>query len=265
MPETIDNRICSTALRQGKEGLMDQHRFGLWTRMLAERTGRRAMLLRSATALIGLGGAAAMFRGAGATQTPEPEIPVSKATADGQCVMPFEVAVRQGPSAGTTVRGLLFLSVDDEGVASGSLAAHGGIDADVSGQVTGDAVSLRFALQNGALLYGTGVVNGDLLSCVVYDMGGPAVGPAEGDLGDWRTGSITIDPDLPTFCLLGDPTCQPEPTPRPERPPTEVPLPEPPSSCQSEPFLGCLYTCGSSLLRRSSAECLDYCIQVFQC
>ncbi len=243
---------------------MNQDRFDALTRLMASKTGRRAFLKSSAVVMAGAGGIHLVVSEHVTAQTPEPEpTPVSLDAPDGECVMPFEVAVREGPNAESEYRGLLYVTLDDEGAAAGRLEITGGAIAEVTGQITNQAVALRFELPDGAVLYGTGVANGDPSTCVIYDMGGPVVGPDAGDLGDWKTFSPEFDPNAPPLCVTGDPNC--DPNVRPPGPEPTPDIPEFPGTCQFDPFTNCLYVCGSSKLRPRASDCLDYCIEIFQC
>jgi hypothetical protein len=103
-----------------------------------------------------------------------------------QLVMPFEFAVRQGPSAGLTGSGTLSLVIEPSGAVGRGVMTNddGGFVAAVVGQITGRAVNLAFTLEDGRVLYGVGTSRGDL-RMGVFELGGPLVGPEQADAGDW--------------------------------------------------------------------------------
>lgn len=100
--------------------------------------------------------------------------------------LPFEFAVRQGPSAGLSISGVLTLVLEASGTVSRGVMTdeEGNELATATGQVTGRAISLAFTLPDGRVLYGTGTSRGDL-RMGAFELGGPLVGPEPGDAGDW--------------------------------------------------------------------------------
>lgn len=107
------------------------------------------------------------------------------------CTMLFEAVVREGPSAGLALRGLLQLPVPGEdGALAGRLYPEDGeggyLDEPVGvvGQAEPDAVSLRFTTAEGAVLEGTGPLPAPLESCP-EPLEGPLTGPEADDAGDW--------------------------------------------------------------------------------
>jgi hypothetical protein len=93
---------------------------------------------------------------------------------DGQgtthCMTTFEATIRQGPRAGTTFRGVLDLTVDPVG------------------RINEASISLQMDLGPGGTIYGVGVARADVRLCAGR-MGGPFVGPLEGEAGDWVGGT----------------------------------------------------------------------------
>jgi hypothetical protein len=106
------------------------------------------------------------------------------------CALPFEATVRQGPSTGTALVGTLNFTVDADGGITGTLAQDGQPDILVVGQAQGRAINLAFDLSTadtpGVFIFGVGTaidpVDSELCGTA---LGGPFVGPAEGDSGDW--------------------------------------------------------------------------------
>jgi hypothetical protein len=100
-------------------------------------------------------------------------------------LMDFRATVRQGPHAGLILQGILDLPLTDTGaVDAGVLTQPDESTLPVVGQITGRSVSLLFNLGEAGLVYGVGTsqfpanVGGGVL-------GGPFVGPGDGDSGDW--------------------------------------------------------------------------------
>jgi hypothetical protein len=115
------------------------------------------------------------------------------------CTLPLRVNVRQGPSAGTELFGLVHINIDDMGGAEGVYevvapeAQMGEIP--MVGQITGRSVSLMFSVTDDTSIYGVGTSHEALTSNCNTAWGGPVVGPGEGDLGDWAC--------TPNFCCGG--------------------------------------------------------------
>jgi hypothetical protein len=179
---------------------MDNHRFDAVAKTLAAGTSRRSMVKR-----LGVGGVAAALVGATGRSVAR-----AQDSATGElCLIPFEMAVRQGPSAGTKFSGVLAVKTDQEGRVDGTFVAGGGALATVAGQATGRAVTLVFDLGQNGVVYGVGGGDADFSSCRMRSLGGPLVGPLPGDAGDWALirGRLT---EIPPVCLAGDPNCPPE-------------------------------------------------------
>ena len=116
------------------------------------------------------------------------------------CMASFEFALTEGPSAPLTILGMLTLNISDSGAFTGTLEGYEGKlvtkgkaslpnRLSVMGQANGHAISMMISLPGGKKIYGTGASEGSLSTCngkLKGDMGGPAVGPAVGDQGDWR-------------------------------------------------------------------------------
>lgn len=117
-------------------------------------------------------------------------------------VLPFQLTVRQGPSAGLRLEGLIGLVTAPEGAIDRGLFVWGqnrqvGTPAPVVGQANGRAVNLLLQLPQGPV-YGVGTSSETLIQAVdVFDpetwtlrrpflLGGPFVGPLAGDSGDWE-------------------------------------------------------------------------------
>lgn len=249
---------------------MNERRFDRFARDLAVASSRRRFLGLAGAGAGGVALASLMgttSRGASPALAQEPSptptavaLPSAKLS-DGSCGIPFELEVRQGPSAGTRVGGILALTVADDGSATGVLRSGDGEIATVIGQVNGQAVALRFDLGGESVVFGTGLSVGQLAACAVTDMGGSAVGPNPGDLGDWRQARVNLS-DLPEpICAVGLPC----PTPRPERPEPTHPLPPDITSCDPLSVESCAEVCLASGLASGGAGCIGYCAEVLQC
>ena len=110
-------------------------------------------------------------------------------------LVPFEIAVRQGPNAGLLLEGGLALTIAPSGaIDEGSFTLDDGSVIAVVGQTTGRALNLIFDLRERGLAYGVGTAVFDPRQAT-GPMGGPFVGPAAGDLGDWATttGEFLVD------------------------------------------------------------------------
>lgn len=175
---------------------MDQGKFDGITRLLARQTNRRAVLRQ-----VGYAGAAAglltMTGGIGGSAAASARV-ASSAQAAGENVpllTPFHAAVRQGPSAGTEYLGFLALNVDESGAATGGFMTTEEAAIPVTGQITGQAVSLLFTPAEDTHIYGVGVTDQPLVGLHGYSpvaMGGPLVGPGDGDAGDWVVPSVSL-------------------------------------------------------------------------
>ncbi|MEA2595561.1 MAG: hypothetical protein QOF01_2030 [Thermomicrobiales bacterium] len=110
-----------------------------------------------------------------------------------RCVVAFEAAIRQGPSAGMVYQGILRLPLEaDSAIDHGTLIVGVGEDDDapqlsevpVVGQASGRAVNLLITVGDGQYVYGIGTFEHPVGRCQGR-MGGPLVGPLPGDAGDW--------------------------------------------------------------------------------
>jgi hypothetical protein len=158
------------------------------SRVLAARGTRRAALRQGGALALGAGvfgatgKARAMARHQETTEE-RPEVP-----ADAPCVIPFNAAVRQGPNAGTSFLGYLALITEESGKTTGAFITDDEQTLGVSGQLDGQAVNLIFTTADDQAIFGVGTSAVDLGMChgaFYTPMGGPLVGPGEGDLGDW--------------------------------------------------------------------------------
>jgi hypothetical protein len=176
---------------------MDGTRLDGLSRSLARRSSRRnALKMVSSAGLAGaiaVGSAAELVRSAAAQSTP--------AAGDGPVILPFSAEVRQGPSAGTALKGFLTLPRIESGTIDHAVLIPINDDntlgqtIPVSGQVNGRAISLLFVIGDSAYLYGTGTMSAPLTDAPTmgddgklsapFAMGGPFVGPNGGDTGDW--------------------------------------------------------------------------------
>ncbi|MEZ4505133.1 MAG: twin-arginine translocation signal domain-containing protein [Thermomicrobiales bacterium] len=249
---------------------MNQWSFDRLTRDLAGVSTRRRFLglagvgagsLALAGVFNGLSRTAEQADAQDASPTPTAIIMPSAIMSDGRCGLPFELAVRQGPSEGTEVRGMLVFSLDDDGTVTGALLGKEGEVATVTGQAVGQAVALRFDLGGEDVVFGSGSSLGEFAMCNITDMGGSAVGPKAGDLGDWRQGRVNLLELPEPICIQG----QPCPTEPPERPEPTRPLPPDITSCDPLSAESCVEVCGASGLAPSASACVGYCAEVLQC
>jgi hypothetical protein len=254
---------------------MDGHGFDRFARLLAAGASRRTVLRG-----LGAGGLGAALAGRGRWQgvaaqgTPEAEeLPAGPATVqiDGLCAMIFELAVRQGPSAGLIGRGILSVAVDPEGRVDGTFLLGSGRQAAVTGQATGRAISLIVDLGDGLVIYGVGAADNNIASCQIEHMGGPLVGPQPGDSGDWlliRDRRDLIQLPEGTFCVLGDPDCPPGlELPEGSEPPTggggNNPSGPGPRNCDDlAGFDSCTDVCQAS---NRSSDCDSFCAETLFC
>jgi hypothetical protein len=100
------------------------------------------------------------------------------------CGGPFEATVRQGPSAGLSLRGDLALRVTQAGRASAVLTLGDGSVIHATGQVNGQAINLIFVVGQDTYIFGVGTLQHPVPACAGV-WGGPFVGPELGDIGDW--------------------------------------------------------------------------------
>lgn len=104
-----------------------------------------------------------------------------------RCSMAFEVAVREGPSAGALLDGEFSFSLDRAGSLQGSFALHDGRTLAVSGHAIGRLLGLTIDMGGGQYLWGTGTgsqaIAGPECGAAI---GGTLAGPLDGDIGDWK-------------------------------------------------------------------------------
>lgn len=110
----------------------------------------------------------------------------------GFCLSAFEAGVRQGPDAGLSLKGFLFMDVASSGNANGVLKTDDGKEMKVTGQVNGHAVNLTFVAGENTYIFGTGSSVQEIYKCNGA-WGGPLAGPKPGDIGDWL-GTFQVDP-----------------------------------------------------------------------
>ncbi|HEY7034824.1 MAG TPA: hypothetical protein VH482_26020 [Thermomicrobiales bacterium] len=168
---------------------MDGLRFDALSKTLGRRSSRRTALGRLGGGGLGVVLAAAL----GGRALAQDGTPAAGALPEGLCLYPFSVAVRQGPDAGLTYDGTLALVVGPDGaVDQGSFQTTDGQQMTVVGQVTGRAVNLQFATGDGHYLFGAGTAEKAIAAgeCAAGQIGGPLVGPGEGDTGDWATADL---------------------------------------------------------------------------
>jgi hypothetical protein len=179
----------------------------------SEQAATRRSLLRQ----IGIGGAAtltAVASGVGgralarertqATALPGNSRPTGNTVAQAQgttVTLPLAMTVRQGPSAGLHLEGILALLISDSGAIDRGVFVpiqdgQPGDPISVVGQITGRAVNLLFQLPAGPV-FGIGTSIDDLrMAAGLFDpntgkmnqpfpLGGSFVGPQDGDQGDW--------------------------------------------------------------------------------
>ncbi|HMN30029.1 MAG TPA: hypothetical protein PKE45_17890, partial [Caldilineaceae bacterium] len=120
------------------------------------------------------------------------------------CLIDFEATVRQGPSSGVALRGIFDFKVDEAGVLYDKLMQedHGEILA--AGQVNGRAINLIFDLGDEQLLFGVGTAQARIANdtCGLV-LGGPFVGPAPGDNGDWLARRLGGNSSSTPACDVG--------------------------------------------------------------
>ena len=109
------------------------------------------------------------------------------------CKLPFEAVVRQGPSTGTALNGDLSFTVNSTGELNGSLVLTDKSEVPVVGQVVGHAINMAFDVSTAdtpTFIFGTGTAVSKIAGSSCGDwLGGPFVGPAKGDSGDWLAGA----------------------------------------------------------------------------
>lgn len=117
------------------------------------------------------------------------------------CLIDFEATVRQGPSSGVTLLGVLDFKVDEAGVLYGKLMQKDGSELLVAGQVEGRAVHLVFDLGDEQNVFGVGTAKVRITNDTCgLALGGPFVGPAPGDAGDWLAKRLGGNPSSTVGC-----------------------------------------------------------------
>ena len=100
----------------------------------------------------------------------------------------FEFHVRQGPSAGLDLSGLIMLQADATGALKGVWTLADQTTVTIVGQATGRAINLLLTLPDGRVVFGVGTADrawGDRVSII----GGVGTGPEPGDMADWLVGT----------------------------------------------------------------------------
>lgn len=121
------------------------------------------------------------------------------------CMIDFEATVRQGPSSGVALRGIFDFKVDEAGVLYGKLMQADQSEIQAAGQVNGRAVNLVFELGEDQLVFGVGTAKVRITNDTCgLALGGPFVGPAPGDAGDWLAKPVGGNPSSTPAC---DITC----------------------------------------------------------
>jgi hypothetical protein len=121
------------------------------------------------------------------------------------CLVDFEATVRQGPSKGVALKGVFDFKVDETGTLYGKLLQENQSEILAAGQVIGRAIHLVFVVGKDQNVFGVGTaktkINNDTCGLV---LGGPLVGPAPGDAGDWlatiRGGNPSSTPACDISC-----------------------------------------------------------------
>jgi hypothetical protein len=106
------------------------------------------------------------------------------------CVVPFEASVRQGPSAGLALQGVLTLQVESDGrIDTGAFALADGSTIPVVGQAHGRAINLFLDLGDGTFIAGVGTAQYAIRECrgrarAPIDAGNPIADTRK--VGDYR-------------------------------------------------------------------------------
>jgi hypothetical protein len=150
---------------------------------------------------------------AGSTQTTSsttmPATDTTTAQGSGQpgpvhCLIDFEATVRQGPSSGVALRGIFDFKVDEAGTLYGKLMQENGGEILAAGQVNGRAIHLVFELGGEQLVFGVGTAKARITNDTCgLALGGPFVGPAPGDAGDWLATKRGANPSSTPACDVG--------------------------------------------------------------
>lgn len=118
------------------------------------------------------------------------------------CQVDFEAAVRQGPSTGLMLQGLLDFKVNASGTLHGVLLQSDQSQILAAGQVDGRAIHLVFVVGDQKFVFGVGTTLNQIENdeCGVA-LGGPFVGPEPGDSGDWLGFGRGAEPgSTPSMC-----------------------------------------------------------------
>jgi hypothetical protein len=138
------------------------------------------MTRRRAIGGIGVGAAAAVAGtalGRGSTYAQE--------TSGGVCFTELTATVRQGPSAGLALSGVLMMKADETGAIDGAtLWTEAEDPIEIVGQANGRLIGLVLDAGEDQTIYGVGSMQTTLDVCG-GGMGGTFAGPVEGDSGDW--------------------------------------------------------------------------------
>jgi hypothetical protein len=102
--------------------------------------------------------------------------------------------VQQGPDRGLSLRGVLRLSRDPAGRLKGKLVQAPAPAIPVTGQLNGLAINLIFYLGHDRHIFGVGTFGHDT-GANSWFVGGPLVGPARADAGDWLATDISLAGD----------------------------------------------------------------------
>jgi hypothetical protein len=118
------------------------------------------------------------------------------------CLVDFEAAVHHGPSTGLTLNGVFDFKVNERGTLHGMLLQGDQSQILAAGQVNGRAVNLVFVVGERKFVFGVGTTLNQIQNddCGVV-LGGPFVGPEQGDSGDWLAFGRGAEPgSTPSMC-----------------------------------------------------------------
>lgn len=120
------------------------------------------------------------------------------------CLVDFEATVRQGPSNGVALKGVFDFKVDEDGTLYGQLMQENQEEILAAGQVIGRAIHLVFALGEDQTVFGVGTAKARITNDTCgLALGGPFVGPAPGDAGDWLARRLGGNPGSTPACDVG--------------------------------------------------------------
>jgi len=120
------------------------------------------------------------------------------------CLVDFEATVRQGPSNGIALKGVFDFKVDEDGTLYGQLKQENQQEILAAGQVVGRAIHLVFALGENQNIFGVGTAKARITNDTCgLALGGPFVGPAPGDAGDWLAKRLGGNPGSTPACDVG--------------------------------------------------------------